>query len=68
MSASPSNTSLLNHIKRRAKAIRAGSGLIHARALDAAATENEFQNFRHAQRALADSVAPARPFAITLTA
>jgi hypothetical protein len=58
----------LNHIKRRAKAIRASSGLIHARALDAAAAENGFQNFRHAQRALGDSVAPARPFAITLTA
>jgi hypothetical protein len=68
MSASPSNTPLLNHIKRRAKAIGASSGLIHARALDAAAAENGFQNFRHAQRELGDPVASARPFAITLTA
>lgn len=69
MSASPSNASLLNHIRRRAKAIKVSSRLIHARALDAAALESGFQNYRHAQRTLDDSTAPPpRPYAITLLA
>lgn len=69
MSTSPSNTSLLNHIRRRARTIKVSSGLIHARALDAAAVENGFQNYRHAQKLLDDSTAPpARPYAMTLTA
>lgn len=69
MSASPSSTSLLNHIRRRAKTIKVSSGLIHARALDAAAVESGFQNYGHAQGTLAHSTAQSeRPYAITLTA
>lgn len=48
----PGRPSSLDGIKRLAKAIKADKGLLHARALDEAATLAGFQNFAHAKRAL----------------
>lgn len=59
MSDHPANAaSALAHIKRRATSIKKSQGIKHARALDLAAVQSGYQNFRHAQNVLSrDSVA-----------
>ncbi|MDH4874416.1 hypothetical protein [Pseudomonas sp. BN515] len=45
-------------IKRLAKTIKKAKGILHAQALDEAAKQAGYQNFRHAQRALSSSAEP----------
>lgn len=60
MSNGPVRPSTLDGIKRYAKTIKTTQGLIHARALDAAAVAGGYQNFAHAQNVLG-TAAPAQP-------
>ncbi len=54
MSKEPKSTTLAS-IKRRAKSLKREREMQHARALDSAAQEVGFQNFRHAQNVLQQS-------------
>ncbi|MDO7931077.1 hypothetical protein Q6A26_19030 [Xanthomonas euvesicatoria pv. eucalypti] len=59
------SASVLSHIKRQAKSIKKRQGITHIQALDVAAIESGFQNFRHAQNQAGPPV-NAHAFPVTL--
>lgn len=67
MSHSYTPTAVLSHIKRQGKAIKKSTGSQHAHALDLAARESGFQNFRHAQNQLLEQAAATKTPAFPLT-